>query len=76
MPGWPGDLARRISIAEFDPTGRFVGLKGLTVDITERKQSDERQSLLIAELDHRVKNSTGKSGGHQQLYASRQQLGG
>ncbi|MGA7526948.1 MAG: MASE1 domain-containing protein [Pseudolabrys sp.] len=44
------------SIAEFDPTGRFVGLKGLTVDITERKQSDERQSLLIAELDHRVKN--------------------
>ena len=44
------------SIAEFDPTGRFVGLKGLTVDITERKQSDERQSLLIADLDHRVKN--------------------
>jgi two-component sensor histidine kinase/integral membrane sensor domain MASE1 len=28
----------------------------LTVDITERKQSDERQGLLIAELDHRVKN--------------------
>ena len=44
------------SIAEFDPTGRFVGLKGLTVEITERKQSDERQGLLIAELDHRVKN--------------------
>ena len=31
-------------------------MKGLTVDITERKQSDERQGLLIAELDHRVKN--------------------
>ena len=31
-------------------------LKGLTLDITERKQSDERQGLLIAELDHRVKN--------------------
>ena len=44
------------SIAEFDSTGRFIGLKGLTVDITERKQSDERQGLLIAELDHRVKN--------------------
>jgi PAS domain S-box-containing protein len=44
------------SIAEFDPTGRLVGLKGLTVEITERKQSDERQGLLIAELDHRVKN--------------------
>ncbi|HYK51745.1 MAG TPA: HWE histidine kinase domain-containing protein, partial [Terriglobales bacterium] len=44
------------SIAEFDSSGRCVGLKGLTVDITERKQSDERQGLLIAELDHRVKN--------------------
>ena len=44
------------SIAEFDSAGRCVGLKGLTVDITERKQSDERQGLLIAELDHRVKN--------------------
>ena len=44
------------SRAEFDSTGRCVGLKGLTLDITERKQSDERQALLIAELDHRVKN--------------------
>jgi PAS domain S-box-containing protein len=44
------------SRAEFDSAGRFVHLKGLTLDITERKQSDERQGLLIAELDHRVKN--------------------
>ena len=42
--------------AEFDTAGRRVRLKGLTLDITERKQSDERQGLLIAELDHRVKN--------------------
>jgi PAS domain S-box-containing protein len=44
------------SIAEFDATGQFLRLKGLTLDITERKQSEERQGLLIAELDHRVKN--------------------
>jgi PAS domain S-box-containing protein len=44
------------SRAEFDSTGRCVRLKGLTLDITERKQSDERQGMLIAELDHRVKN--------------------
>jgi len=44
------------SRAEFDPAGRFLRLKGLTVDITERKQSEERQGMLIAELDHRVKN--------------------
>ena len=44
------------SRAEFDAAGRCVRLKGLVVEITERKQSEERQSLLIAELDHRVKN--------------------
>jgi PAS domain S-box-containing protein len=44
------------SIAEFDSAGQCLRLKGLTLDITERKLSDERQGLLIAELDHRVKN--------------------
>ena len=39
------------SRAEFDSTGRCVRLKGLTLDITERKQSDERQGMLIAELE-------------------------
>jgi PAS domain S-box-containing protein len=44
------------SKAEFDAAGRFVRLKGLTRDITRRKQAERRQDLLIAELDHRVKN--------------------
>ncbi len=44
------------SKAEFDAAGRFVRLKGLTLDITGRKRAEERQDLLIAELDHRVKN--------------------
>jgi PAS domain S-box-containing protein len=42
--------------AEFDAIGRFTRLKGLTLDITERKRAEARQDLLIAELDHRVKN--------------------
>jgi PAS domain S-box-containing protein len=42
--------------ADFDKDGRIVQLSGLTVDITERKHAEERQNLLIAELDHRVKN--------------------
>src|SRR6185437_7645743 len=42
--------------AEFDGLGRLVRLKGLTLDVTARKQSEDQQSLLIAELDHRVKN--------------------
>src|SRR5262249_47995420 len=45
-----------ISKAEFDLAGRVVRLKGLTGDITRRKQAEERQDLLIAELDHPVKN--------------------
>ncbi len=42
--------------AEFDASGRFERLKGLTRDITRRKQAEEHQDMLIAELDHRVKN--------------------
>lgn len=42
--------------ADFDPVGRLVRLKGLTRDVTARKQAEARQDLLIAELDHRVKN--------------------
>jgi PAS domain S-box-containing protein len=44
------------SKAEFDAAGRFKRLKGLTLDITERKRAEERQNVLMAELDHRVKN--------------------
>jgi PAS domain S-box-containing protein len=44
------------SRADFDTSGRCVRLKGLTLDITERKRAEQHQDLLIAELDHRVKN--------------------
>jgi PAS domain S-box-containing protein len=50
------------SRAEFDTTGRVVRLKGLTRDITRRKHSEKRQDLLIAELDHRVKNVLARVG--------------
>jgi PAS domain S-box-containing protein len=42
---------------EFDATGKLVRIKGLTRDITERKRAEERQCVLVAELDHRVKNA-------------------
>jgi PAS domain S-box-containing protein len=42
--------------AEFDAIGRVVRFKGLTLDVTARKRSDDQQSLLIAALDQRVKN--------------------
>jgi PAS domain S-box-containing protein len=42
--------------AEFDTAGRLLRIKGLTRDVTERKVLEEHKNLLIAELDHRVKN--------------------
>jgi PAS domain S-box-containing protein len=46
----------KVSKAEFDAAGRLIRLKGLTLDITEKKRAEERQNALMAELDHRVKN--------------------
>ena len=42
--------------AEFDAAGKLLRIKGLTRDITERQLLEEQKNMLIAELDHRVKN--------------------
>jgi PAS domain S-box-containing protein len=39
-----------------DQTGRILGASKIARDITARKQAEERQRLLTAELSHRVKN--------------------
>lgn len=41
----------------FDEAGRVRGCVAVFVDITERKQSERQKSLLIDELNHRVKNT-------------------
>jgi PAS domain S-box-containing protein len=43
--------------AVFDTGGRALRFEGLTIDITQRKQAELRQELLVSELDHRVKNT-------------------
>jgi PAS domain S-box-containing protein len=43
--------------ATTDKTGRVVRVSGVTVDITERKRAEERQTLLVREVDHRAKNA-------------------
>jgi PAS domain S-box-containing protein len=40
-----------------DDQGRIVRVSGVTIDITERKQAEERQFLLAREVDHRAKNA-------------------
>ncbi|MEJ8572386.1 PAS domain S-box protein [Microbaculum marinum] len=39
-----------------DASGKLVGAINMMVDITERKQAENRQKTLIDELNHRVKN--------------------
>ena len=40
-----------------DGTGKVVRISGVTMDITERKEAEERQALLAREVDHRAKNA-------------------
>jgi two-component sensor histidine kinase len=39
-----------------DESGTLVGIVGISYDITPRKAAEEKQSLLIRELHHRVQN--------------------
>lgn len=39
-----------------DDSGAVIGASAITRDITERREAEERAALLMAELDHRVKN--------------------
>ncbi|MBD8151005.1 PAS domain S-box protein [Pseudomonas fluorescens] len=40
-----------------DADGNLIGAINMLVDITERKQAEDRQKTLIDELNHRVKNT-------------------
>ncbi len=38
-------------------TGRVARISGVTVDVTDRKEAEERQNLLAREVDHRARNA-------------------
>lgn len=42
--------------ATVDENNRLVRISGVTIDITERKRTEERQSFLAREVDHRARN--------------------
>ncbi len=43
--------------ATLDGQGKAVHISGVTIDITERKEAEERQALLAREVDHRSRNA-------------------
>jgi len=43
--------------ASVDADGRVVRLSGVTTDVTDRKEAEERQVLLAREVDHRARNA-------------------
>jgi PAS domain S-box-containing protein len=43
--------------ASKDAANKISRISGVTIDITDRKEAEERQSLLAREVDHRAKNA-------------------
>lgn len=41
----------------FSRSGEFEGMIGVNVDVTEREEAERARELLVAELNHRVKNT-------------------
>mgnify|MGYP003694492693 CR=1 FL=1 len=44
------------SLIAYDHAGRAERMTGVFIDITDRRKAEDQKNLLIAELDHRVKN--------------------
>src|SRR5712691_4079336 len=45
------------AVASVDATDHVARISGVTVDITERKEAEERQVLLARDVDHRARNA-------------------
>jgi PAS domain S-box-containing protein len=44
------------AFVSYDSDGRVTRMVGVSIDVTDRKRAEEHQGVLVAELDHRVKN--------------------
>jgi len=56
VPGGEFRWIEARSLIAYDHTGRAERMTGVYIDVTERRKAEDHKSLLIAELDHRVKN--------------------
>ena len=53
--GSPIDISLTVSPIK-DDNGKVIGASKIARDITERKQAEQRQQLLVGEVKHRIKN--------------------
>jgi PAS domain S-box-containing protein len=54
-----GDLrwCRLVAASQLNAKGMLLRLSGVTADITDRKEAENKQALLAREVDHRAKNA-------------------
>ena len=50
-------ILETVAHPRFGLDGAFLGLTGVNTDITERERTEAQRALLLAELNHRVKNT-------------------
>jgi two-component sensor histidine kinase len=56
LPGGEVRWVEARSLIAYDDAGRAEHMTGVYVDVTKRRIAEDHKNLLIAELDHRVKN--------------------
>src|SRR5262245_18116148 len=56
LPGGELRCIEARSLIDYGRNGRAERMSGVYIDVTARRKAEDEKSLLIAELDHRVKN--------------------
>lgn len=49
-------IMRTEASPRFDPVGRFLGMSGINIDVTDQRSAEEQSRYLMGELNHRTKN--------------------
>jgi PAS domain S-box-containing protein len=57
QPGGSVRWCTGTAAASFDAANRLLRVSGVSIDVTERKEAEQRQDLLAREVDHRARNA-------------------
>jgi two-component sensor histidine kinase/CheY-like chemotaxis protein len=56
-PGGEERTCAVVASASFDAEGKLAQISGVTLDVSERKLTEQRQAMLAREVDHRARNA-------------------